>query len=1229
MATEGTKSEPLLREGDLIPDHALTERESDEFKHTEIAARVCDLVTTADPPLNVALFGPWGSGKSSFATLLKKAIAEQHRLKTAFVTYDAWKYSGEALQRSFIAETAEQLGIDDSYFTSQLAQTVERMQLDLKQSSGEQRKALLEWVWRLVVPVVAAVTAIGLVLVVAASIVAGRSISRELLSHAWLVGAPLLVALMAAVLKPVADTAMLKLTEGPPSEERFERRFKDLLRSAAQQHGFVRFVFFIDELDRVAPKDVIATLGIIKNFLDQKNAVFVVAADQQVLERAFKKLPQATPTNEDEPYYSSASEFLDKIFQHQLSLPPLRGQSLYRFAHDLVAARNGGLWEELKNAEAKGERLDDVLYVLIPSHVRSPRRVKVLLNNFATNARIAQSRGIDWLERSREIAKLTVLQTEFPLLAADLHIEPRLPRLVLGTHGFVLAERTRQLLARHAIAVSADETRSDTAEVDEATTEDVHAEVGAATQSLLGATDKLLVPEAEQPKLISVQQENLKRYLIRVDDVPDPSGALLFLEAGGAAEGLADPALGDLLEAEARDDPAAVIAAVRSRATEEQQVVVSVLAGMSEQAHARERSNIITALLDVVGLLDGELGAALQAAAGAVAGYARAGPLEERQLVGALRVGIVAARGAGDTSLRDEVLADDRLLETASRVWAVASLIDELPDEEAERVRHAIAEHLPETTDVLTEPLYVVSPEAAEDLLLHTEIKDAVRTLVDDAPTEEAEKLASFLFETLDRRHVPAPTARLRLMRLLADPGSSSAYAVVREQAQEALDAAGTSQLANDVGLALLSFAPPEDWRLWLPWLDVGQEAFASHDEMGEVALIKIFDQLPQAAEDELDFALEITPLIVRVGRLGDEPRPILTRAIQGALQSGSWWSSEDSFERQEKIHEIVRVLAGACGETTAASLSDLRHQDLVRSATSVGVTVWLFRGIARWAVEMDAAQIRALATMLSPASISGNQTNDEELVGARTHLWMEGLELKEDVGEPPYSLAISDIVAVSRSGSQRGQEIIVDWLNAGVAEGTVSAIIHGIARAPSSIEAEALHSWFKERENADARTEFLTALASGGGKALEWMRVVTARRKRDYSEKVVAHSLVSDAMTATRADERKAAVSGLLALSPRSAEAQRVVGGLIVWLLERDQKVDFEIAISGVQALGSKHAMGRRIGDAFRKACDRDERKIPHRERSAFVDAKIVLGQSYFDEPPTKKGRLSRFLGR
>jgi hypothetical protein len=57
--------------------------------------------------------------------------------------------------------------------------------------------------------------------------------------------------------------------------------------------------------------------------------------------------------------------------------------------------------------------------------------------------------------RAEEIAKLTVLQTEYPALADDLHIEPRLPWLLLAPDSDeATSERARPLLVRHSLQPS-------------------------------------------------------------------------------------------------------------------------------------------------------------------------------------------------------------------------------------------------------------------------------------------------------------------------------------------------------------------------------------------------------------------------------------------------------------------------------------------------------------------------------------------------------------------------------------------------------------------------------------------------------------------------------------------------------------------------------------------------------------------------------------------------------
>ena len=150
----------------------------------------------------------------------------------------------------------------------------------------------------------------------------------------------------------------------------------------------------------------------------------MVAADKDALVSAIAPLGArlSALTDAANPYRSTAGEFLDKVFSYQVSLPALRSRSLGHFAETLVEDR-AGIWKELRDTG----QLNDVVYALIPSHVASPRHVKVLLNNFVANARIAASRGLDVTHRGAELAILTVFQTEFPLVIPYLTGIPTFP----------------------------------------------------------------------------------------------------------------------------------------------------------------------------------------------------------------------------------------------------------------------------------------------------------------------------------------------------------------------------------------------------------------------------------------------------------------------------------------------------------------------------------------------------------------------------------------------------------------------------------------------------------------------------------------------------------------------------------------------------------------------------------------------------------------------------------
>lgn len=58
--------EPLLVADDVIPDRELSGSAEDRFEHLAISSRVAELLAASEPPVSIGVFGPWGTGKSSF-----------------------------------------------------------------------------------------------------------------------------------------------------------------------------------------------------------------------------------------------------------------------------------------------------------------------------------------------------------------------------------------------------------------------------------------------------------------------------------------------------------------------------------------------------------------------------------------------------------------------------------------------------------------------------------------------------------------------------------------------------------------------------------------------------------------------------------------------------------------------------------------------------------------------------------------------------------------------------------------------------------------------------------------------------------------------------------------------------------------------------------------------------------------------------------------------------------
>ncbi|MFM9583134.1 KAP family P-loop NTPase fold protein [Streptomyces caniscabiei] len=495
-----------LSQADLIQDSEVSAPADDRLAHMHVAEQLQHLVLSVPTPTNVAVWGPWGSGKSGVANLLKQRI-DRHD-GTRFVRFDAFKYAENPLRRNFITAVATELGISDPQFHAHLYSG--RVTAEFSFTAKHARQLL--WMYLRMFALVCGVSLVAVALLVGVregpfwpgfTSMAGEAI------RAGLAPAALLTSLGVLVSRTLTTEHKV---DAAHSDEEFERIFDKLVSRSRVE----RLVVFVDELDRCAPKDVVATLDALRTFLGVHRCVFVVAADQQVLEQALTEaLEQATPADVVNPYYSSGSGYLDKVFQYQVNLPPLLVPQVTRFAAELVSKR-GGMWEEVD--------VDLIVSILVPSHVRSPRRVKALLNAFALAYRLAQLRQASGLletdvaARADEIARLVCLRVEFPLFARDLTLDHRMPQYVLA-----LAEDPEADLGSY---------------VPPAVRE---AALGYAGQQ--APVDRSLLDGSQNPDdakaVRTAQGQQLLDYLGRTSIVAGPQKDLIFMQTTGSVVGLA------------------------------------------------------------------------------------------------------------------------------------------------------------------------------------------------------------------------------------------------------------------------------------------------------------------------------------------------------------------------------------------------------------------------------------------------------------------------------------------------------------------------------------------------------------------------------------------------------------------------------------------------------------------------------------------------------------------
>ncbi|WP_231618926.1 KAP family P-loop NTPase fold protein [Nonomuraea sp. SBT364] len=170
-----------------------------------------------------------------------------------------------------------------------------------------------------------------------------------------------------------------------------------------------KIVFFIDDLDRCEPDQIIDVLESIKLFLDLKHVFVLIALAKDVVNRGIsvKYQPFGFPETD---HAAIGDDYLDKMIQLPLHLYPLGPAEVGRFIHasgpGALAARHAATLEK----------------IVTPN----PRKIKRVLNLLrVTEAVIEGTPGLAALHTDL-IVRLVVLRVQSPDLFADVVRHPDL-----------------------------------------------------------------------------------------------------------------------------------------------------------------------------------------------------------------------------------------------------------------------------------------------------------------------------------------------------------------------------------------------------------------------------------------------------------------------------------------------------------------------------------------------------------------------------------------------------------------------------------------------------------------------------------------------------------------------------------------------------------------------------------------------------------------------------------
>lgn len=305
-----------------ITDRPIEKLEEDLLRVERYSKALTNFIKSSDTPITIGLQGEWGTGKTSLMGLMREKL-DKEDIATSWV--NTWEYS------MFVGSHETTPKVLQGMLEKLEENCVKNGSWDIGEKGSQAIKTVGKFLGS----------------------IANQMVKKQ-------TGVNVLEAY------DTNNTYQLQ-SEVALIKEEINKVITQLIQSSG--NPYKKVVFFVDDLDRINPKDAVEVLEALKNIFDLPNCIYVLAIDYDVVVKGLEyKFGKKTVQNERE-----FRSFFDKIIQVPFSMPT----GTYNIGHFLEAKlKEMGITLD----ESDLDNFDKVVRRTVGTN---PRSLKRYLNSFS------------------------------------------------------------------------------------------------------------------------------------------------------------------------------------------------------------------------------------------------------------------------------------------------------------------------------------------------------------------------------------------------------------------------------------------------------------------------------------------------------------------------------------------------------------------------------------------------------------------------------------------------------------------------------------------------------------------------------------------------------------------------------------------------------------------------------------------------------------------------------